>query len=179
MPAAWSEEELLREKDFAEYSDAERALARRLLARLARRTPQRLSRRTRATRRRRDVHDLRATVRASLRHGGELLERRYREPAERPRRLVLVCDVSGSMAPYARMLLQYLQASVAARAPASRRSCSARGSRASRASSPAAIPTARWRAPPTTCRTGRAARGSAPRWPSSTASTAAGSAAAR
>jgi uncharacterized protein with von Willebrand factor type A (vWA) domain len=116
VPAAWSEEELLREKDFAEYTDAERAQARALLARLARRTPQRLSRRTRGTRRRRDVHDLRATVRASLRHGGELLERRYREPAERPRRLVLVCDVSGSMAPYARMLLQYLQASVAARA---------------------------------------------------------------
>jgi uncharacterized protein len=115
VPAAWSEEELLREKDFAEYTDAERAQARALLARLARRTPQRLSRRTRATRRRRDVHDLRATVRASLRHGGELLERRYREPAERPRRLVLVCDVSGSMAPYARMLLQYMQASVAAR----------------------------------------------------------------
>jgi uncharacterized protein with von Willebrand factor type A (vWA) domain len=116
VPAAWSEEELLREKDFAEYTDAERAAARVLLARLARRTPQRISRRTRPTRRRRDVHDLRATVRASLRHGGELLERRYREPAQRPRRLVLVCDVSGSMAPYARMLLQYLQASVAARA---------------------------------------------------------------
>ena len=44
------------------------------------------------------------------------MERRYREPALRPRRIVLVCDVSGSMAPYARMLLQYLQASVAARA---------------------------------------------------------------
>jgi uncharacterized protein with von Willebrand factor type A (vWA) domain len=116
VPAAWSDEELLREKDFAEYTDAERAAARALLVRLARRTPQRLSRRTRPTRRRREVHDLRATVRASLRHGGELLERRYREPAERPRRLVLVCDVSGSMAPYARMLLQYLQASVAARA---------------------------------------------------------------
>jgi uncharacterized protein len=116
VPAAWSEEELLRDKDFAEYTDAERAQARVLMARLARRTPQRLSRRTRATRRRRDVHDLRATVRASLRHGGELFERRYREPAERPRRLVLVCDVSGSMAPYARMLLQYLQASVSARA---------------------------------------------------------------
>jgi hypothetical protein len=108
VPAAWSEEETLRDKDFGEYSDAERALARTLLARLARRSPQRLSRRTRATARRREVHD--------LRHGGELLERRYREPAERPRRLVLVCDVSGSMAPYSRMMLQYLQASVAARA---------------------------------------------------------------
>ena len=115
VPSAYSDEELLREKDFGEYSDGERALARSLLARLARRSPQRISRRTRATRRRRDVHDLRATVRVSLRHGGELLERRYREPAERPRRLVLVCDVSGSMAPYSRMLLQYLQASVTAR----------------------------------------------------------------
>jgi uncharacterized protein len=116
VPAAYSDEELLREKDFAEYSDDERALARVLLARLARRSPQRISRRTRPTRRRRDQHDLRATVRVSLRHGGELLERRYRESAERPRRLVLVCDVSGSMAPYSRMLLQYLQASVTARA---------------------------------------------------------------
>jgi uncharacterized protein len=116
VPAAYSNEELLREKDFAEYSDDERALARLLLQRLARRAPRRLSRRTRPTRRRRDVHDLRATVRVSLRHGGELLERRYREPAKRPRRMVLVCDVSGSMAPYARMLLQYLQASVASHA---------------------------------------------------------------
>jgi hypothetical protein len=115
-PAAWSDEELLHERDFALYSDAERAVARRLLGRLARRAPQRISRRTRPTRRRRDVHDLRATVRLSLRHGGEFVERRYRSPAQRPRRLVLVCDVSGSMAPYARMLLMYLQASVAARA---------------------------------------------------------------
>jgi uncharacterized protein with von Willebrand factor type A (vWA) domain len=116
VPAAWSEEELLHDKDFALYTDAERAAARRLLTRLARRGPRRLSRRTNPTRRRRDVHDLRATVRVSLRHGGELVERRFRTPAERPRRLVLVCDVSGSMAPYARMLLQYLQACVAARA---------------------------------------------------------------
>jgi uncharacterized protein with von Willebrand factor type A (vWA) domain len=115
-PAAWSEEELLRERDFALYSDAERATARRLLARLARRAPQRISRRTVPTRRRREVHDLRATIRLSLRHGGEFVERRYRAPAQRPRRLVLVCDVSGSMAPYARMLLMYMQASVAARA---------------------------------------------------------------
>jgi uncharacterized protein with von Willebrand factor type A (vWA) domain len=61
------------------------------------------------------VHDLRATVRASLRHGGELVDRRWRAPALRPRPMVLVVDVSGSMAPYARMLLQYVQAAVAAR----------------------------------------------------------------
>ena len=69
-PAAWSDEELLRERDFALYTDAERAIARHLLAQLARRGPRRISRRTRATRRRRDVHDLRATILVSLRHGG-------------------------------------------------------------------------------------------------------------
>lgn len=115
VPSAWSDVELLREKDFAEYTDAERAAARALLARLAQRGPLRISRRTRPTRRRGDLHDLRATVRASLRHGGEPFDRRYRAPSQRPRRLVLVCDVSGSMAPYARMLLQYVQAAVQAR----------------------------------------------------------------
>jgi hypothetical protein len=116
VPAAWSDEELLRVQDFATYTDAERAAARQLLARLAQRGPTRLSRRTRPARRRGEVPDLRATTRASLRQGGELLERRWRAPTVRPRRLVLVLDVSGSMAPYARMLLQYVQASVAARA---------------------------------------------------------------
>jgi uncharacterized protein len=115
-PAAWSDEELLRTRDFADYTDAERAAARRLLARLAARGPMRRSRRTRPTRRRGTVPDLRATTRLSLRQGGELLERRWREPTQRPRRLVLVLDVSGSMAPYARVLLQYVQACVAARA---------------------------------------------------------------
>jgi uncharacterized protein len=114
-PAAWSDVELLRGKDFAEYSDAERATARRLLARLAAHGPTRVSRRTRPVRTRGHIPDLRATTRASLRQGGELLERRWRAPTRRPRRMVLVLDVSGSMAPYARMLLQYLQASVAAR----------------------------------------------------------------
>jgi uncharacterized protein with von Willebrand factor type A (vWA) domain len=115
VPAAWSEEEVLRGKDFAEYTDAERAAARRLLARLALRAPMRLSRRTRPARHRGHLPDLRATTRASLRQGGELLERRWRTPTQRPRRVVLILDVSGSMAPYARMLLQYVQASVAAR----------------------------------------------------------------
>ena len=50
VPAAWSEEELLRATDFADYTDAERAAALALLARLARRGPSRLSRRTRPAR---------------------------------------------------------------------------------------------------------------------------------
>jgi uncharacterized protein with von Willebrand factor type A (vWA) domain len=72
-------------------------------------------RRTRPARRRGHAPDLRRTVRASLRHGGEPVERRWRAPAVRQRPLVLVCDVSGSTEPCARALLQYLQACVAAR----------------------------------------------------------------
>jgi uncharacterized protein len=115
LPAAWSDVELLLEKDFARYTDAEIALARDLIARLARRHPTRLSRRTRPSRRRGHIPDLRHTVHASLRTGGEPLQRRWRAPTERPRKVVLVCDVSGSMAPYARMLLQYMHACVVAR----------------------------------------------------------------
>lgn len=115
VPAAWSDAELLLHKDFAAYTDAERAAARGLLARLALRGPQRLSRRTRVARRRGPVHDMRGTLRASLRHGGEPIDRRWREPRPAQRPMVLIVDVSGSMAPYARMLLQYVQAAVAAR----------------------------------------------------------------
>lgn len=114
LPAAWSAEELLLHKDFARYSETERAAARALLARLALRGPVRRSRRTRAARRG-PVHDTRATMRASLRRGGELLERHWRAPVRAQRPMVLVVDVSGSMTPYARMLLQYAQAAVAAR----------------------------------------------------------------
>jgi uncharacterized protein len=120
VPAAWSDVELLREKDFADYTDQERRLARRAIRKLAASVPTRPSRRTRpAHRRGAPPHaarpDLRHTIRASLRTGGDPFERHWREPGERPRPLVLVCDVSGSMEPYARMLLTYMQACVAAR----------------------------------------------------------------
>jgi uncharacterized protein with von Willebrand factor type A (vWA) domain len=113
-PAAWSDVELLREKDFGDYTLADRALAHTVLARLARRRPIRRGRRTRPSRRRGSVPDPRATFRASLRHAGEPFDRRWRAPRERLRPLVLVCDVSGSMDPYARMLLGFAHACVAA-----------------------------------------------------------------
>jgi uncharacterized protein with von Willebrand factor type A (vWA) domain len=112
-PAAYSQIELLRDKDFATYTDLERAQARRIIASLVAHMPMREARRTRATRRRGVRPDLQATVRASLRHAGEPLDRRWRAHVQGPRKLVLVCDVSGSMAPYSRMLLQYLHAAVA------------------------------------------------------------------
>jgi uncharacterized protein with von Willebrand factor type A (vWA) domain len=112
-PAAYSQIEILHDKDFAHYTDLERAQARALIMRLARHMPLREARRTKATRKRGVRPDLQATVRSSLRHGGEPLDRRWRAHVQGPRKLVLVCDVSGSMAPYARMLLQYLHAAVA------------------------------------------------------------------
>jgi len=120
VPSAWSDVDLLRDKDFAEYTDEERRRARRVMRRLAGAVPTRPSRRTRKARRRGAAPpagrlDLRGTMRASMRTAGDPFERHWREPGERPRPLVLVCDVSGSMEPYARMLLAYMQACVAAR----------------------------------------------------------------
>ena len=100
LPAAWSDVELLMEMDFAEYTEAELRVARLVMRRLAGASPTRPSRRTRPARRRgAPPHaarpDLRRTIRSSLRSGGEPFERHWREPGERPRPLVLVCDVSG------------------------------------------------------------------------------------
>jgi uncharacterized protein with von Willebrand factor type A (vWA) domain len=115
VPAAWSDVELLRQKDFSEMTEAELAAANRVLARLAQRGPTRRSRRLRASRRRAHRPDLRRTVRSSLRHGGEPIERRWRGPSVKQRPIVLLLDVSGSMTPYARAMMQYLHASVEAR----------------------------------------------------------------
>lgn len=112
---AFSDVELLREKDFAAYSEAERARAMALMRAIAARGPLRLSRRTKSTRRRSDRLDARGTLRAALRHAGEPVDRRWRAPTPRHRPLLLVCDISGSMAPYTRMLLQYAHACILAR----------------------------------------------------------------
>jgi uncharacterized protein len=54
-------------------------------------------------------------VRAALRTDGEAVRRHHRAPGARPRRVVLLCDVSGSMEPYARALLRFLQVAAAGR----------------------------------------------------------------
>ena len=59
--------------------------------------------------------DVRGTLRAALRTGGEPIRRRSFATAQRPRRVVLLCDVSGSMDLYTRALLRFLQAAVAGR----------------------------------------------------------------
>lgn len=112
--AAWSDDELLLDRDFAAYDERDRAAALALLRRGATRGPQRRTRRVVPSRRGHRI-DVRATVRASCRTGGEPFELRRSTHKLEPRPLVLVADVSGSMAPYALMLLAYMQAVVTAR----------------------------------------------------------------
>jgi hypothetical protein len=107
--------EVLRHKDFSECSLDELVEAQQLMSRLRFAGPPRRSYRLRPTHRAGRRPDVRRTVRASLRAGGEPVRRLHREPGERMRRLVLVLDVSGSMEPYARALLRFVHAAVAGR----------------------------------------------------------------
>lgn len=111
----FSRAEVLRHRDFARYSTAEHAEARRLMADLRMVGARRASRRLRPSRRDRGRPDLRRTVRRSLRAGGDPTRRATRAPTTRPRRIVALCDVSGSMEPYARALLRFLHVGVAGR----------------------------------------------------------------
>ena len=110
----FSATETLRNKDFAAYDDDELQLAQGLMSTLRFAGPPRRSYRSRPSKHGRE-HDLRATVRSSLRAGGEPIRRHWREPGDRLRRLVLLLDVSGSMEPYARGMLTFVHAAVAGR----------------------------------------------------------------
>ena len=102
-----SDEERLAAKSFDALEPDELARLYRLMSRLELATPLRRTRRYRRGRHGRHI-DMRRTLRASLRTGGDpvRLARRRRRIARR--RLVLLCDISGSMEPYARAYLQFL-----------------------------------------------------------------------
>ena len=108
-----SAQELLREKDFAELTGDELRRLRELIARIARTRPHRSSRRRTADARG-DRLDVRQLIRRSLHAGGDPLERPFRARKDVPRKLVVLCDVSGSMDSYARALLLFLHAVVGA-----------------------------------------------------------------
>jgi uncharacterized protein with von Willebrand factor type A (vWA) domain len=109
-----SDLEILRDKDFARYTEDEVARARELLAGMTIRTPHRRTRRTiRAHKGTRP--DLRRALRDVVRQEARL-PRAWRAPTTKPRHLVLLLDVSGSMKDYSRMLLQF--AHVLSRGPA-------------------------------------------------------------
>lgn len=112
LRTAASESEILRHRDVAELSPDERAEVNRLIALLAPRVARR--RTLRRSPRGRDRIDVRRTVRQLLKDGGEPGALRYNGQRSKPRRLVLLLDVSGSMTPYADALLRFAHAAVRA-----------------------------------------------------------------
>jgi uncharacterized protein len=111
----FSQHEVLRHKDFSAFTVAELDEARQLMADLRLVGAMKRSRRMVPSKRSSGRPDLRRTVRAALRSGGEPLRRKHLVPGERPRRLVLLLDVSGSMEPYARALVRFVHAAVVGR----------------------------------------------------------------
>lgn len=97
--------EVLRNRDLAELTPAEREHLRRLLALLRPQLPTRRSRRLRPSRH--GAPDPGRTLRAALRNQGELRSLRRRDQSRRTRKVVLLVDVSGSMEPYADALLRF------------------------------------------------------------------------
>ena len=105
--------EVLREKSFSDLTDEERARVSRLIRGIAVSVPARHTRRLKPD----DAgsrFDMRRTLRRSLRTQGEPFHRAFRARGIRVRPLVLILDISGSMAPYSRALMQFAFATMAA-----------------------------------------------------------------
>ena len=111
----FSRVEVLTAKDFSECTDEELDELTRLMSRLKFTTFRRLSRRQVPTKRKGRRPDVGRTVRWALKHQGEPIRRAYTTQASRPRRLILILDVSGSMESYARALIRFVHAAVVAR----------------------------------------------------------------
>lgn len=109
----WSATEVLRHRDFAAMTPEEFARARVLMSELAMVRPRRRSRRLRSHPRGRAL-DLRRLARQSLATGGEPIARSFRRRIDVSRRLVILCDISGSMEAYTRGLLLFMHAAVGA-----------------------------------------------------------------
>lgn len=105
----YSSMEILREKDFDEYTAEELAAARELMRQLRLRTSTRQSRRMVRSSSGRHL-DMRRVVRGMQKTAGEPAVLSFRERKLKRRQLVLLCDVSGSMERYSRVLLQFLHA---------------------------------------------------------------------
>ncbi len=100
-------EESLLERDMQAIGERDMPRVTVLLRKMTRRLATGLSRRYRGTRRKQAI-DIRRTVRGSVQYGGVPLYLRYRGKRVQKPRLVLVCDVSASMAPYARLVIQFV-----------------------------------------------------------------------
>jgi len=106
---SYSSREVLQHADFESMSPQEMAQAKRLISRLRLPIPEIRTRRMRPDDRGRRV-DMRATLRAAMKTGGDIIPLKRRSPRYRHPPLVVLCDVSGSMSRYSRMFLHFLHA---------------------------------------------------------------------
>ena len=111
--AAWSEAETLSDKTRLAYKEDELAALRQLAEDIKRSAPERRSRRSQPARGG-DRLDMRRTLRNSMSTDGETFRLAFTTHASRPRRLLFLCDVSGSMERYSRVLLASLKAAIGA-----------------------------------------------------------------
>ncbi len=102
----YSEREVLRRKDFAEMTAEELQAIKQLMAELVWQLGERRTRRRKPGKG--QLLDLRRTIRKSLKYGGEVLQWARRAPKFKPRPLVVVADISGSMERYTRLLLHFI-----------------------------------------------------------------------
>ena len=103
----YSSSELLQGKDFETFTADELAEARRVMQLMRLQIGQRESRRLKPSRHGNKI-DMRRLIRRNMRYGGELIELTFRETKMKKRPLVLICDISGSMERYTRLLLQFV-----------------------------------------------------------------------
>ncbi len=108
-----SGQERLHHTSFAELTEEETAVVRQLVRRIVLSTPVRDSRRTRRSARSSSRLDIRRTARTARRNGPDATRLVFAQRRPKPRRLVLLCDVSGSMESYTRVFLSLLQGAAA------------------------------------------------------------------
>ena len=106
----YSAREVLRQKDFARFTADEVSHAKAMMGQMVWDLGSRRTRRWASGQGRGQQLDLRTTLRRTLKYGGEAVELSHRRRKVRPRALVLLCDVSGSMERYTRMLLHFIHA---------------------------------------------------------------------
>jgi len=104
---AYSAIEMLRKKDFESFTWEEVQEAKKLMAEMRWHLGQRPTHR-KAPSRKGSYPDMRRIVRRNLKYGAEILELTWRETKQKPRPLVIICDISGSMSLYSRLLLHFI-----------------------------------------------------------------------
>ena len=110
VQATYSACETLRHRDFAAFTDEELEVARRYIDTLVWRLEARRTRRKTRANSRTAYFDSSRTIRHSMRQQGEIVRLFWKQRAQKPRPLVVICDISGSMERYSRIFLHFMYA---------------------------------------------------------------------